>query len=130
MSTLQQNWRKGNTGREGDGGQGVGRRNGPNNVCTYEQRKKRKKTLTCRYMWCWIVNYDLGMNWIGNPLDWKSTGLEILLDLFNGKSCRSTDQKSSLNHKNITSQPFTHFPDLSQLQPQNSLDEGEEAVFL
>jgi hypothetical protein len=51
MSSLQQNWRKGQNrfclevrgvGKRGRG-QGAGRRNGPNNVWTYEYMNKEKK---------------------------------------------------------------------------------------
>jgi hypothetical protein len=57
MSTLQQNWRKGqNTfclearGMERRGGHGgAGGRNGPNNVCTYESINKKCKKIELSY---------------------------------------------------------------------------------
>jgi hypothetical protein len=49
MSTLQQNWRKGQNRfclevrREVERGRGAGGRNDPNNVCTYKYMNKEKK---------------------------------------------------------------------------------------
>jgi hypothetical protein len=56
MSSLQQNWRKGQNriclearvvGKRGRGW-GAGGRNDPNNVCTYEYMNKEKKIITIK----------------------------------------------------------------------------------
>jgi hypothetical protein len=53
MSSLQQNWRKGqnNICLEASGGEkGEGRgANGPNNVCTYEYMNEEEKHILCTF---------------------------------------------------------------------------------
>jgi hypothetical protein len=65
MSSLQQNWRKGQNrfclkmrGVERRGrGRGARERNGPNNVCTYEyMNKKKKKEWSFWFVFCLLNN--------------------------------------------------------------------------
>jgi hypothetical protein len=69
-------------GWEREGGGSAGRRNGPNNVCTYEWINK-KIIWTSQTAWKALRNL---LGWYG-PHFWEKTGIYVQMDLYkNAKS--------------------------------------------
>lgn len=70
--------------------------------------KKSQNSLTPVDLWHWLINHGIPRS----QIDGRST--TVLLDLHKQETSRTSEQKSSLNHKSREPWPHNRFPDLSQ----------------